>query len=81
MVLAFVAPIKGVMSCINGVRIKAKEDLITMQIWMNATAQEHMTELKQSLKDNLQITDEKVFMFFLFDYHLKKFKINKDTFK
>ena len=60
--------------CINGVRVKTKEEVDIIQIWMNSGTNENMVEVKQYLKDSLQVTDDKVFVFFLFSYHLKSLK-------
>lgn len=80
-VLACITPTRETAACINGVRVKTKDEVDIIQVWMNSSAQESIAEVKQYLKDSLQVTDDKVFAFFLFSYHLKslKTKERRDT--
>ena len=41
-VLSFISPAREVASCINGVRIKSKDEVDIIQVWMNSSAQANM---------------------------------------
>lgn len=45
-----------------------------LQIWMNAKAHDNVVELKQYMKDSLQIYDERVFAFYFFSFLVKGIK-------
>ena len=73
-VLSCITPLREVAACINGVRVKSKDEVDIIQVWMGSGAHESIAEVKAYLKDSLQMTDDKVFVFFLFSYHLKSLK-------
>lgn len=50
----------------NGVRVKIKEEFVNLQIWMNEKASESNLEVRQYMKDSLQIMEDRVFVFFSF---------------
>lgn len=70
-VLALISPARDVASCINGVRLKLKlekeEECCMMQVWMSDRAIDNLQEVKFYLKESLQITDDKLYSFFLFE--------------
>lgn len=72
-VLALISPFREVATCINGVRVKIKGNLCMLQIWMNAKAHDN-TELKQYMKDSLQIYDDRAFGFYYFSFLVKGIK-------
>lgn len=49
-----------------------------LQVWMNARAHDNIVELKQYMKDSLQIYDDRAFGFFYFSYLVKGIK-DKET--
>lgn len=67
-VFALVSPNNKLTGVINGVRIKIKPKFDEIEIWMNSSGNDREKQdlVKAYLKENLQISDERIFNFFLF---------------
>jgi translation initiation factor 4E len=65
---AMISPKNRNIDVMNGIRIKIREKFDEIELWMNSTAndKERLEGLKQFLKENTQITDDRVFNFFPF---------------
>ena len=52
----------------NGIRIKVREYFDEIEIWMNSDAsdRDRLEGLKAVLKENLQLTDDRIFNFVSF---------------
>lgn len=63
-----ISPKNKFIDIMNGIRIKIRENFDEIEIWMNsfASERERLDGLRAYLKENTQVTDDRVYNYFPF---------------